>query len=176
MRGVPAAPTTNSSSTTALTEGLSNLATLLTACTAGVSVHVQVPYFPPLQSPAQFTPELCRDIIQAAAGFTQQQQQQQASSGVHGPVSTAADACQVHSIKPWVMSSEVADEYAAWGNRLLLAGDAAHRCAASVELRHSAPATGQHGYIYPSPCFVWSLQFHAKHRPLPACAVPCHAV
>jgi 2-polyprenyl-6-methoxyphenol hydroxylase-like FAD-dependent oxidoreductase len=34
---------------------------------------------------------------------------------------------QVHSIKDWVMSAEVADEYAAWGNRLLLAGDAAHR-------------------------------------------------
>lgn len=105
---------------------------LLATCSVGVSVHVQVPYFPPLQSPAQFTPELCRDIIQAAAGFTQQQQQQQASSGVHGPVSTAGDACQVHSIKPWVMSAEVADEYTAWGNRLLLAGDAAHRCAASV--------------------------------------------
>lgn len=146
--------------------------TLLATCTGGVSVHVQVPYFPPLQSPAQFTPELCRDIIQAAAGFTQQQQQQ-ARSGVHGPVSTAGDACQVHSIKPWVMSAEVADEYAAWSNRLLLAGDAAHRCAASMELRHSAPATGQHGY--PSSCFVWPfLQFRARHRPLPV--VPCHAV
>lgn len=105
----------------------SSVVAVLVAHDLGAGEFVaQVPYFPPLQSPAQFTPELCLDIIQAAAGFTQQQQQQ-ASSGLHGPVSTAGDVCQVHSIKPWVMSAEVADDYAAWGNRLLLAGDAAHR-------------------------------------------------
>jgi 2-polyprenyl-6-methoxyphenol hydroxylase-like FAD-dependent oxidoreductase len=43
------------------------------------------------------------------------------------PVCQPLQQQQVHSIKDWVMSAEVADEYAAWGNRLLLAGDAAHR-------------------------------------------------
>lgn len=90
---------------------------------------MQVPYFPPLQAPAQFTPELCAELIQAAAGFSEQQQQQASSDA---GAAAAADGgggggLQVHSIKDWVMSAEVADEYAAWGNRLLLAGDAAHR-------------------------------------------------
>lgn len=83
---------------------------------------LQVPYFPPLQSAEQFTPALCSELIRAAAGFTQQQQQQQGQ-----PIRQAAEGLAVHSIKQWVMSAEVAEEYAAWGNRLLLAGDAAHR-------------------------------------------------
>lgn len=99
---------------------------------------MQVPYFPPLQSAAQFTPELCSQLIQAAAGFTQQQQHNQQTGTSYPSGLTAAGAAaaatgpgasgpQVHSIKQWVMSAEVAEEYGAWGNRLLLAGDAAHR-------------------------------------------------
>lgn len=92
---------------------------------------LQVPYFPPLQAPAQFTPELCAELIHAAAGFSQQQQQQTSSVTRAGTAAAAGGGggggLQVHSIKDWVMSAEVADEYAAWGNRLLLAGDAAHR-------------------------------------------------
>jgi hypothetical protein len=94
---------------------------------------LQVPYFPPLQSPSQFTPELCQDLIVAAAGFTQQQQQQQqqqvsAGAPAVGAGGVGADGgLQVHTVKNWIMSAEVAEEYAAWGNRLLLAGDAAHR-------------------------------------------------
>lgn len=90
---------------------------------------LQVPYFPPLQSPSQLTPELCQELIQAAAGFTTQQQQQ-VSAGAPtvgaGGVS-AGGGLQVHTVKNWIMSAEVAEEYAAWGDRLLLAGDAAHR-------------------------------------------------
>lgn len=87
---------------------------------------MQVPYFPPLQSPAQFTPSVCQQLIEAAAGFSQQQQQQ---VRVHAPQASqeAGGGPAVHSVKTWVMSAEVAEEYADWGDRLLLAGDAAHR-------------------------------------------------
>lgn len=33
----------------------------------------------------------------------------------------------VIDIKPWVMHAEVAEKFLCWGNRIILAGDAAHR-------------------------------------------------
>lgn len=104
----------------------------LRCCACCVVRVLQVPYFPPLQSAAQFTPKLCSELIQAAAGFPPQQQQHAGAPQPPGSAAAAAagqgaGGLQVHSIKQWVMSAEVAEEYGAWGNRLLLAGDAAHR-------------------------------------------------
>lgn len=65
----------------------------------------QVPYFPPLQSPKDFTPEICADIVRKAAG-------------------DAALPLHVKTVRPWAMSADVAEQYRS-GN-ILLAGDAAH--------------------------------------------------
>jgi 2-polyprenyl-6-methoxyphenol hydroxylase-like FAD-dependent oxidoreductase len=85
-------------------------------------VH-QVPYYPPLQSPADFTPEVCRQLIADAAGWPLAQLQQPAAAAA-GP---GQAGFQLHSVKSWVMSAVVAEDYCAWGGRVMLAGDAAHR-------------------------------------------------
>eukprot|EP00878_Enallax_costatus_P037940 GHUV01043048.1.p2 GENE.GHUV01043048.1~~GHUV01043048.1.p2 ORF type:complete len:127 (+),score=45.64 GHUV01043048.1:781-1161(+) len=104
-----------------------------------VCVHsLQVPYYPPLQSPADFTPEFCKQVIAAAAGWPLQQllQNQAVSSSAVGSghtnssnnsSSSTSSGFQLCSVKNWVMSTLVADEYAAWGNRVILVGDSAHR-------------------------------------------------
>lgn len=83
---------------------------------------LQVPYYPPLQSPRHFTADVCKHIIAAAAGWPidKLQLDQVGRSG------TSA-GFQLHSVKNWVMSALVADEYLAWGSRVMLVGDAAHR-------------------------------------------------
>ncbi|KAF6263709.1 FAD binding domain-containing protein [Scenedesmus sp. NREL 46B-D3] len=68
----------------------------------------QVPYYPPLQSPADFTPEVCGQIVADAAGWSLAQLQA-------SPAAAAAAA------------PVVAEEYCAWDGRVMLAGDAAHR-------------------------------------------------
>jgi hypothetical protein len=66
---------------------------------------VQIPYFPPLQSPDRFTPELCARLVRAAAGQPQL------------PLT-------IETVRPWVMGARVARKYKK--GRVLLAGDAAH--------------------------------------------------
>lgn len=94
-------------------------------CIADNALAVQVPYFPPLQSLADFTPDACRQLIAAASGWSLQQLQQPERG-------SDAGALQLHSVKSWVMSAQVAEEYTGWDDRVLLLGDAAHRCAAGV--------------------------------------------
>ena len=65
----------------------------------------QVPYFPPLQSPDDFTPEACAAIVRRAAG-------------------DASLPLQLKTIRPWAMSAATAEKYLS--GRVILAGDAAH--------------------------------------------------
>lgn len=83
----------------------------------------QVPYYPPLQSPQQFTPDFCKQVIAAAAGWPVEKLQQDLAVGV----ASSSTGFHLHSVKSWVMSALVADEFEAWDSRLLLLGDAAHR-------------------------------------------------
>lgn len=53
----------------------------------------QVPYHPPLQQAAAFTPERCIRVLEAAAGVP------------------LPDAC-IRSVRPWTMHAEVATSYA----------------------------------------------------------------
>ena len=69
---------------------------------------MQVPYFPPLQRAADYTPAECTRLVRA-------------SLGVHDP----AFPVHVRSVRSWTMSAEVAESYSR--GRVLLAGDAAHR-------------------------------------------------
>ncbi|KAL4573859.1 hypothetical protein LXL04_020679 [Taraxacum kok-saghyz] len=69
---------------------------------------LQTPFYPPQQSFEDFTSETCKRLIFKLVGRE------------------VADI-DVVDIKPWVMHAEVADKYLACGNRIILAGDAAHR-------------------------------------------------
>ena len=66
----------------------------------------QIPYFPPTETPADFDEVTCLDRIHAAIG----------SSDV---------AVHIESVRPWVMTAQMARRYRA-GNAFLI-GDAAHR-------------------------------------------------
>ncbi|GLC41790.1 hypothetical protein PLESTB_001702100 [Pleodorina starrii] len=76
----------------------------------------QIPYFPPLQSPADFPPERVVQLIRAAAG---QLTGGHASSVGEGPslemkseaVSEQVDV-QLLQLRPWTMTAEVADRFA----------------------------------------------------------------
>jgi 2-polyprenyl-6-methoxyphenol hydroxylase-like FAD-dependent oxidoreductase len=65
----------------------------------------QIPYFPPLQTPADFNEETCAAIVRRAAG-------------------NASLPLQLKTIKAWSMSAATAETYRS--GRVLLAGDAAH--------------------------------------------------
>eukprot|EP00775_Hariotina_reticulata_P010552 gene10552-10712_t len=80
----------------------------------------QVPYFPPLQTLSDFTPQLCHQLIAAASGWSLQQLMQPTGPR-HSP------GLQLHSVKSWVMTAQVAADYSALGGQVLLLGDAAHR-------------------------------------------------
>lgn len=68
----------------------------------------QVPYFPPLQSPTEFTVEECKSLIQKFVG-------------VEGGLDV-----QVKTIRPWAMRAAVAEHYSAYNDRAFFVGDAAH--------------------------------------------------
>lgn len=53
----------------------------------------QVPYFPPLQAPLDFTPERCMALLRAAVG------------------PRAVDDLELLTIRPWTMSAMVADQF-----------------------------------------------------------------
>lgn len=67
---------------------------------------MQVPYFPPVQSLADFPASKCRDILRKAAGLPNLE-------------------VDVRTVKTWNMSAQVAERFQ--DGRIFLAGDAAHR-------------------------------------------------
>lgn len=69
---------------------------------------LQIPFYPPQHKFEDFTSETCKRLIFKLVG------------------QELADI-NVVDIKPWVMHAEVADKYFACDNRIILAGDAAHR-------------------------------------------------
>ncbi|PWA95209.1 FAD/NAD(P)-binding oxidoreductase family protein [Artemisia annua] len=69
---------------------------------------LQMPFYPPQQKFEDFSSETCRNLIFKLVGRE------------------LADI-NVVDIKPWVMHAEVAEKYLAYDNRIILAGDAAHR-------------------------------------------------
>lgn len=69
---------------------------------------LQMPFYPPQQSLDDFSPETCKHLILKMVG--------QELSDI-----------DVIDIKPWVMHAEVAEKFVSCDNRIILAGDAAHR-------------------------------------------------
>lgn len=69
---------------------------------------LQVPFYPPQQKLKDFSSEMCERLIFRLVGRE------------------LADI-QVRDVKPWVMHAEVAERYLSCNNRIILAGDAAHR-------------------------------------------------
>ncbi|XP_010248895.1 PREDICTED: uncharacterized protein LOC104591655 isoform X2 [Nelumbo nucifera] len=69
---------------------------------------LQVPFYPPQQNIKDFSFEVCKELILKLVG------------------QNLVDI-DVVDIKPWVMHAEVAEEFVSGGNRIILAGDAAHR-------------------------------------------------
>ncbi|CAH1433845.1 unnamed protein product [Lactuca virosa] len=69
---------------------------------------LQTPFYPPQQNFEDFTSETCKGLILKLVG-------------------REVEDINVVDIKPWVMHAEVAEKYLACGNRIILAGDAAHR-------------------------------------------------
>lgn len=69
---------------------------------------LQIPFYPPQQMFEDFSAKVCEQIIVKLVGWE------------------PADV-QVLDIKPWAMHAEVAETYISCNNRVVLAGDAAHR-------------------------------------------------
>ncbi|OMO60428.1 Aromatic-ring hydroxylase-like protein [Corchorus capsularis] len=69
---------------------------------------LQVPFYPPQQNLEDFRPEICKKLIFNLVG-------------------RELSDIDVIDIKPWVMHAEVAEKYLCANNRIILAGDAAHR-------------------------------------------------
>ncbi|XP_004239375.1 uncharacterized protein [Solanum lycopersicum] len=69
---------------------------------------LQVPFYPPQQKLEDFSSEMCKRLIFKLVGLE------------------LADV-NVMDIKPWVMHAEVAEKFLSCNNRIILAGDAAHR-------------------------------------------------
>jgi len=69
---------------------------------------LQIPFYPPQQMFEEFGSKVCEQIIVKLVGWE------------------PADV-QVLDIKPWAMHAEVAEKYISCNNRVVLAGDAAHR-------------------------------------------------
>ncbi|CAD7703322.1 unnamed protein product [Ostreobium quekettii] len=66
----------------------------------------QIPFFPPLQSLADFSPEVCRNLVEAAAG-------------------APCHDVDIRDLRTWGMRAQVAEKFSV-GNRVFLMGDAAH--------------------------------------------------
>ncbi|PNX79317.1 polyketide hydroxylase-like protein, partial [Trifolium pratense] len=69
---------------------------------------LQIPFYPPQQTIEDFSPKACEKLISKLVGRE------------FGDV-------DVIDIKPWIMHAEVAERFVCCGNRIILAGDAAHR-------------------------------------------------
>ncbi|KAM0987675.1 hypothetical protein ACFX2I_011699 [Malus domestica] len=69
---------------------------------------LQIPFYPPQQNLEDFSRQICEQIIFKLVG-------------------RELGDINVIDIKPWVMHAEVAEKFLSCGNRIILAGDAAHR-------------------------------------------------
>ncbi|KAF7808622.1 FAD/NAD(P)-binding oxidoreductase family protein [Senna tora] len=69
---------------------------------------LQMPFYPPQQAIEDFSSKACEKLISKLVG--------QELGDIH-----------VIDIKPWIMHAEVAEKFVCCGNRIFLAGDAAHR-------------------------------------------------
>ncbi|KAL1289828.1 hypothetical protein AAHE18_20G086900 [Arachis hypogaea] len=69
---------------------------------------LQIPFYPPQQTIQDFSPKACEKLIIKLIGRKFRD-------------------IDVIDIKPWIMHAEVAERLTCCGNRILLAGDAAHR-------------------------------------------------
>ncbi|GAB2280594.1 hypothetical protein Dimus_015224 [Dionaea muscipula] len=69
---------------------------------------LQMPFYPPQQKLEDFNPEICEKLIFKLVG-------------------RKLEDIDVLDIKPWVMHAEVAEKFLTGDNRIVLAGDAAHR-------------------------------------------------
>ncbi|GAB4829326.1 hypothetical protein Ancab_040631 [Ancistrocladus abbreviatus] len=69
---------------------------------------LQMPFYPPQQKLEDFNPKTCEKLIYKLAG-------------------QKLEDVDVIDIKPWVMHAEVAEKFLSYDNRVILAGDAAHR-------------------------------------------------
>ncbi|XP_048318333.1 uncharacterized protein LOC107428340 isoform X2 [Ziziphus jujuba] len=69
---------------------------------------LQTPFYPPQQSIEDFNPKICEKLIFKLVG-------------------RELGDIDVIDVKPWVMHAEVAEKFLSCNNRLILAGDAAHR-------------------------------------------------
>jgi len=81
------------------------IAVIVAHCLQSGEFVAQVPFFPPLQSAADFTASVAEDLVQRAAG-------------------EAVDV-RIANVRAWKMSAQVASRFQV--GRVLLAGDAAHR-------------------------------------------------
>ncbi len=68
----------------------------------------QLPFFPPFQSPSDFPPEKCKEMILAGLGIDD------------GSLVT------IKAMKPWTMTSQVASSYGSAEQNVFLVGDSAH--------------------------------------------------
>ena len=89
---------------------------------AGVWV-AHVPFFPPLQKAADFDDAHFRTVLSACVGADVD------ARGGGGGASAADLDFELHSMRPWTMRSEVADEFSSrsGAGRVHLLGDAAHQ-------------------------------------------------
>ncbi|KAL3649866.1 hypothetical protein CASFOL_006269 [Castilleja foliolosa] len=69
---------------------------------------LQVPFYPPQQKFEDFSSRMCKKLISELVG-------------------RELSDINVVDVKPWVMHAEVADAFLGGNNRIILAGDAAHR-------------------------------------------------
>uniref|UniRef100_A0A2P2J1F8 FAD-binding domain-containing protein n=1 Tax=Rhizophora mucronata TaxID=61149 RepID=A0A2P2J1F8_RHIMU len=69
---------------------------------------LQMPFYPPQQSLADFSPEICKKLISKLVG-------------------RELSDVDVVDIRPWVMHAEVAEKFVSCNNQVILVGDAAHR-------------------------------------------------
>ncbi|KDP26758.1 hypothetical protein JCGZ_17916 [Jatropha curcas] len=69
---------------------------------------LQVPFYPPQQKVGDFSPKICEKLIFKLVG-------------------RELSDINVIEIKPWVMHAEVSEKFVSCDNRIILAGDAAHR-------------------------------------------------
>ncbi|KAK1365657.1 2,4-dichlorophenol 6-monooxygenase [Heracleum sosnowskyi] len=69
---------------------------------------LQIPFYPPQQKLEDFSSKICERLIAKLAG-------------------RELEDIKVVDIKPWVMHAEVSEKYLSHDNRIIIAGDAAHR-------------------------------------------------